>query len=300
MALMQSHFRFGLPELTEQTHGWVTGEDMNAYMPSARPFLLRFAVQADATGLNNVDSEFQFRLNGGAWTNITATSAVVRTGSTTVFTNGQDCTKRLGGTGTFVVNNDGCTHDGTSGGVNNDVPAGGNYETEIGIQALAADTVLGDVIELRLTRDGGILLDSYAVTPRVTVAAEIFPVALRQSGVLGPAERAVPAGAAGKLWHVEVDMAQADLENPAVRFDLRMYTQRADLTWPTPDWAGHNEDVGCTFTGGPNLGRNGTPTGRPYFDDNGNDSAGRNVRFYLNNLGVAFAAGLLAAPAING
>jgi hypothetical protein len=296
MALTQSHYRFGVTELAEQTHGWQAAEDAPIRLPAAWPFLLRFNVQADATGLNNVDFEFQFRLNGGAWTNVTTASAVVRTGSTTVFTNGQDCTKRLGGTGTFVANNDGCTHDGTTGGANNDIPANGCSECEIGLQVLAADTAAGDLIEFRLTRDGGVLLNAYAVTPALAVATEIFPVATRPPGVLGPAERTVPAAAAGKHWTVVAALAQADLDNPAVAFDLRMYRQNDDLSWPTPNWNAHDEFAGCTFAGGPNQGRNGAATVAPGWASSGDELAGRNVRFYLNNTGATFPAGLVAVP----
>jgi len=90
------------------------------------------------------------------------------TRSTTVFTNGQNCTKRLSGTGTFESSAAGCTQDGTSGGTTNDIVANGNSETEIAIQVLSADVALGDKIEFRLTRDGGVLLDTYAVVPQLT------------------------------------------------------------------------------------------------------------------------------------
>src|SRR5688572_24726210 len=100
-------------------------------LPPGEPFLLRFCVQANATGLNNVDNEFQFRqLRGGVeivgWTNITTSSSVVRTGATSVFLNAANCTKRLSGTGTFESSGAGCTHDGISGGANNDIVASGN------------------------------------------------------------------------------------------------------------------------------------------------------------------------------
>lgn len=300
MALTQSHYRFGVAELLEATHGWLAAEDKPIMLPPARPFLLRFCVQADATGLVNVDNEFQFRQTRGGsvlvdWTNITTSSSVVRTGSTTVFTNGQNCTKRLSGAGTFESSAAGCTHDGTSGGTANDIVANGNSETEIGLQILGADTAIGDVIEFRLTRDGGTLLDSYAVIASLTVALEVFPIATRQPGVLGPSEKTIPSGAAGKQWRVVTDIAQAKLDDPTVAFDLRMYLQNSDTSWPTPDWGVHDEFAGCTFVGGPNKGRGGAPTNPPGWMTNGDEIAGKNVRFYLNNTGIAFDAGLNAA-----
>ena len=189
MALTQSHYRFGVAELAESTHGWLAAEDKPIMLPPGRPFLLRFCVQANLVGLNNVDNEFQYRLTPkatgipGNWTNITTSSAVVRTGSTSVFTNGQNCTKRLSGTGTFETSAAGCTHDGSSGGTTNDIISLGNSETLIGLQIINADTAVGDVIEFRLTRDGGTLLDSYDVVPFVRVGIEILTAQSRDTSL---------------------------------------------------------------------------------------------------------------------
>lgn len=170
MALTQSHFRFGLDQLAESTHGWLGDEDANIVLSSGTTFLLRFTVQANATGLNNVDFEFQCRKNAGSWQNITTTSTIARAVAAVALTNGGDCTKRLSGTGTFVTNNDGQTEDGTTGGNNNDIASNGNSECECGLEIRAADVVKDDLIEFRLTRDGGVLLDTYSVTPGLTVS----------------------------------------------------------------------------------------------------------------------------------
>ncbi|MGH9256590.1 MAG: hypothetical protein ACRD3C_18675 [Vicinamibacterales bacterium] len=172
MALTLSHYRFGIDELAENTHGWHANEDTNpaqGVIDVDSNFLLRFTVQANTTGLNNVDNEFQYRLNGGTWTNITTTSSVVKAVAVTPLTNGGACTQRLSGTGTFESSGAGQTEDGTSGGTANDIVASGNSETECGLQIVGADVVHGDVIEFRLTRDGGTLLDTYAVVPAITV-----------------------------------------------------------------------------------------------------------------------------------
>lgn len=185
MALTQSHYRFGIASGTESTHGFLAAEDTPISLAVATQFLLRFCVQANATGLNNVDNEFQYRLNGGAWTNVTTTSAVARTGATAVFANAANCTKRLSGTGTFETTGAGCTHTGVSGGANNDIVANGNSETLIGMQIIAADVDMGDEIEFRLTRDGGLLMDTYAVIPKITVLPQTQVVLAQQNR--GPA-----------------------------------------------------------------------------------------------------------------
>lgn len=298
MALTQSHYRFGIVEPDQSSHGWYAAEDTNVNRVAGAngQFLLRFCVQADATGLNNVDFEFQRRHSRGGsvisdWANINATSStVVRTGTNNVFVNGQDTTKRLSGTGTFVTNNDGCTTDGTTGGNNNDIPANGNSECEIGLQILSADTQAGDLIEFRLTRDGGTLLNTYAVTPAVTVAAEIFPVANRDPGSVTSNPQTVPSGASGKKYAVLTDIPQADLDDTSVQFSLSMETQDPDLSW--------RFNAGITFVGGPNQGKGGTATKAPGWTQDGSEVAGKSVRFTLNNTGVAFDAGLIAVPLV--
>src|SRR3990167_2033889 len=119
MAVTQSHFRFGINSGTESSHGWHANEDTNpasGVLGLDSTFLLRFTLQCDATLQSNVDPEFRYSLNGGAWTAITAASSVVRAVTTTVFANAANTTKRLSGTGTFESSSQGCTHDGVSGG----------------------------------------------------------------------------------------------------------------------------------------------------------------------------------------
>jgi hypothetical protein len=188
VALTLSHYRFGIDELAENTHGWYAAEDTSpavgvAGIPLDTTFLLRFCVQANATGLANVDNEFQYRVNGGTWTNITTTSTVVRAVAAVALTNGGNCTKRLSGTGTFETTGAGQTEDGTSGGTANDIVASGNSETECGLTLRSVDIAGGDVIEFRLTRDGGVLLDAYAVVPTLTVPNAYTIVAVAGSYV---------------------------------------------------------------------------------------------------------------------
>lgn len=172
MALSQSHYRFGIEELLEATHGWHAAEDANpaqGVIGNGVTFLLRFCVQADATGLVNVDNEFQVRKNGGAYQNITTTSTIVKAVASVAFANGDNCTQRLSGTGTFETTGAGCTEDGSSGGTANDIVNSGNSECECAMQIVGVDVAHGDVLDFRLTRDGGTLLDTYAVTPSLTV-----------------------------------------------------------------------------------------------------------------------------------
>lgn len=174
MALAQSHYRFGIDELAESTHGWHAAENTD---PAAgvlgldTTFLLRFNVQASGgVAHSNTDFQFQYSHNGGAFTNITTTSSAVRAVASVAFTNGANCTKRLSGTGTFESSGAGCTEDGLSGGNSNDIAANGCSETECGLQILSADVANGDTLAFRLTSPDAAI--TYTVTPGYTVVVE--------------------------------------------------------------------------------------------------------------------------------
>lgn len=173
--LTTNHYRFGINELAESTHGWYAAEDANptiGLIPLDTTFLLRFNEQeTGGTAAGNTDSQFQYRLNGGTWTDITAASSVVRAVTTTVFANGADLTKRLSGTGTFEASGDGGTHDGLSGGPQNDIAASGCSETECAMQILSADVSPGDVIEFRLTSPDWTITNN--VVPTITLELEV-------------------------------------------------------------------------------------------------------------------------------
>jgi len=145
----------------------------------------RFLVQNfGAATVNNLDLEFQYNKDG-SWINITTTSAVIKAVDSASLTNAADCTQRIGA-GTFFANNDGVTEDGISGGGNLDLPAAQECETLLAFQIVAADVADEDIIEIRLTRDGGTLI-TYTRTPAITVneaGATQYPQAV--DGVISP------------------------------------------------------------------------------------------------------------------
>src|SRR3990167_6432746 len=142
--LRQTHFRFGKDDGTESSHTWWQLEDVNhsQLLSADWTFLLRFTEQeSGGTAAGNTDAQFQYNKNGAGWVDITTSSLVVKAVAVGAFTNGQDCTKRLSGTGTFESSGDGCTEDGLSGGPQNDIVASGNSETECGLQIVGADVM---------------------------------------------------------------------------------------------------------------------------------------------------------------
>lgn len=278
MALSQSHYRFGIAELAESTHGWHGNEDAPVAFDRGSPFLLRVCVQNDASGAaNNIGLQFQYRLKRyklsfGAWTNITTNSAVVRTGSTTVFTNGQNCTKRLSGTGTFESSGAGCTHDGTSGGTANDIAASGNSETEIGLQVLANAVGMGDELEFRVVLSDGTPLGAYEQTPLLTVNAKTRQLAAVQSR--GPATGENRLEITNTLpdppdvLRFDLPMTNVTRDDGATAFSAGLDYEESPGVWVPSG--------GLTFVGGTTHPKTGLPR-EAWFEVERSDSQGNRV-----------------------
>jgi len=170
--LHATHYRFGINELAESTHGWHAALDANpaqGVIANDTTFLLRFTVQeTGGTAAGNTDQQFQRNLNGAGWVDITTVSSVVKAVTTAVFANGADLTNRLTGTGTFESSGDGGTHDGLSGGIQNDIAASGNSETECALQIIGADVASGATIQFRLT------------SPDFTITNDVVPTIISQ------------------------------------------------------------------------------------------------------------------------
>ena len=172
--LRQTHFRFGKDDGTEAAHTFWQAEDTNhtQNVDTNWTFLLRFTEQeSGGTAAANTDARFQYNKNGAGWVDITTTSSVVLAVAVGAFTDGQACTKRLSGTGTFETSGAGCTEDGLSGGAANDIAASGNSETEAGLQVVAADVANNDTIQFRFTSPDWTV--TYTVTPTLTVTKSV-------------------------------------------------------------------------------------------------------------------------------
>lgn len=173
VALHIRHFRFGIDQLAENTHGWYGNEDASIYLPVDTTFLLRYSVwEEGGSAAANTDFQFQYKLNDGSWVNVTASSPVVKAVAATALTNNGDCTQRLTGQGTFESSGAGQTEDGLSGGNANDIAANGCSETECGLQIVGSAVSRGDVISFQLTSpDFGMTVD---VTATATVKGNVI------------------------------------------------------------------------------------------------------------------------------
>src|SRR3990167_10766335 len=175
--LRQTHFRFGKDDGTESGHTFWQLEDVNhsQTITANWVFLLRFCEQeAGGTAAANTDAVFQYNKNGAGWVDITTTSSVVRAVAVGAFTNGQNCTQRLSGTGTFESSAAGCTEDGSSGGPSNDIVASGNSETEAGLAVVFADVANNDTIQFRFRSPDWTI--TYTITPTLTILISLTAV----------------------------------------------------------------------------------------------------------------------------
>lgn len=83
---------------------------------------------------------------------------------------------------------------------------------------------------------------------------------------------AIPPGLVG-VFQVTATASQAVLDNPLTSFDLSAEISDDGVVW--------RFDAGCSFVGGPNQGKGGTPTVAPGFRIDAREYAGQNVRGVL-------------------
>jgi hypothetical protein len=166
-AFDQDSFRLRNDDGDEATATWKVAANQNTSLNVDENFRCRFVVQETAGGsVTNEGFKFQYRLNAGSWTDITTTSSVVKSVLSPNFTDGVDCVQRIGA-GTFITDNDGMDENGATGAV---ADFAGNDETEVEgcFQIVGADVANNDVIEIKVVRDDGTVLDSYTSTPSIT------------------------------------------------------------------------------------------------------------------------------------
>lgn len=160
----QDSYRFRNDDGSETTATWVAALNTDATLQAGYIYRARILVQnAGSGGDTDLALTWQYNRNAAGWNNVTTSSAVIKAVASANFVDGDDCTQQLGA-GTFFSNNDGMTEDGTAGGVNLDLPAGQEAETELSFQIVYGDVARGDSIQLRLAS-----MATYTRTPTITV-----------------------------------------------------------------------------------------------------------------------------------
>ena len=122
-------------------------------------------VSETAGGSTNLTGELEYRLNGGAWTYVSATTPVQMADSANV-TDGAATTQQIG-SGTFVAG----AIEEDNGGSTSSMSGNSSTEFEFVLQIDGAQVTPGsDAIELRVT-DNGSALTTYTNIPTVTPSA---------------------------------------------------------------------------------------------------------------------------------
>lgn len=122
-------------------------------------FRIRLLVQETAGTSETRGFQLQVSLNGGGFTNVTASSSIARSFASAHFADGDDTTAQMSA-GSFIVDNNGMDENdgitGTTAFTGND-----EAEYEFCVQIRSADTKYGDRVRFRLRTDVGALLDNY-------------------------------------------------------------------------------------------------------------------------------------------
>src|SRR3990167_2572516 len=153
---------------------WKAAENVNWSQNVAENFRVRFRIdETVAKSWVNKTWNLYYSLNGGAYTAVNGTTPVQFALSGN-FADSDDCTEQMtGGTGTFLVNNNGMKE--ATGGSTNTGAAGDLWETEWCLTIDPAQVADGNTITLRIY-DGASAITTYSNTPSITVVERSFSV----------------------------------------------------------------------------------------------------------------------------
>lgn len=113
--------------------------------------------------------KLQYRLNAGTWTDVTGSSSIIRTVTTADFADGADVPEFLGGSGTYVTNNNAALETDGELVLAAVLGASEAFELHAQLEIQASGIADDDEIELRIVEQAGTTLNTYTVTPLITV-----------------------------------------------------------------------------------------------------------------------------------
>lgn len=129
---------------------------------------LRVGVQMDGgSGMSTDDYQLQYSLNGGAYTNVTSASSVVKGFNSASLTDAASATQRLSaGSGSFIGGR--VSEDGLADNFNFNVAFHG--ELLYSLTVVSASVSNSDTIDFRVIRNSSATGMTFTVTPRITVS----------------------------------------------------------------------------------------------------------------------------------
>lgn len=173
--LTQSSFRFRNDDGSETTATWAAAQDTNFNPAVSTLFRIRFEIKASSFFAHGLNAAFKLKysLNGGAYTDVAAqgaTTDIIRYANSPNITDNEVTTEQMAGSGTFLAG--ACDENGNTGTIA--FPASRDTEIEFVLEIYSGVAAGGDTIDLRVYRTGGQALNTYTLTPRMTVAATDF------------------------------------------------------------------------------------------------------------------------------
>jgi trimeric autotransporter adhesin len=134
-------------------------------------YLLRSRVE-NSGGVGGTAFKWRARKNGGAYFDITTVSADVKAVAASSFANNDDVPELLGGTGSYITNNDAASEDGS---FSLPAPISGNAAVE---PVLAFQITSAGTFDFKIVKGDGTDLDSYSQTFTATVEAGVTHVTI--------------------------------------------------------------------------------------------------------------------------
>lgn len=213
--LTQTTFRGRNDDGGETAATWKAAAGVDWTQPANTNFRVRFNIASSVnTPTQFTNLRLMYSLNGGAYTDVSTSSSVVRATASSFFADADNTTEQLAGSGTFNIGK--MSETGSIAGFQLIPALGDDTEMEFCAQIRAADVANGDTINLRIYDNSGALNGGYTDTPVVTVQKQtLTQTTFRGRNDDGSETTATWKAAAGVDWSQNVD------ETFRVRFNLQ-------------------------------------------------------------------------------
>lgn len=167
--LDQWAFRFGNDDGSEAAYTFMAAQDTDVVFTSSNldaNFFIRIGLQENGLG-TLIDAQLEYSLNGGPWTNVNASSLVVRSSASANIADNANTTERLTGLAYNFVAGEYDEVDGLCQAVN--FFGGDESEFVYCVQVRSADVASGNTIDLKIT-NAGTDISNYLDIPRITIS----------------------------------------------------------------------------------------------------------------------------------
>ena len=165
--------------------------------PNAR-VRLRVGIHNTSAILGASGFKWQFRVNAGTWTDLTSSSAHVRTFDSAYFADGDDVPQSITA-GSYQANNNAAEESTGEFTLAAGLAGGFYFETELALEIIGADVSLtNDTLDFRIVLASGALLNTYSQVPQL-LARLVSVTLVRPAAVSAKTGRVGPTAVFGSL-----------------------------------------------------------------------------------------------------